>query len=50
MMLASGDGKARVVAQALEGAPVEAVPAALARDRDWYLDRAAAHQLSADAS
>jgi 6-phosphogluconolactonase len=44
-VLASGRGKARAVADALEG-PAARTPAALVRDRDWYLDRAAASALS----
>ena len=45
MMLASGASKAQAVALALEGAPTDEVPAALARDRDWFIDRALASRL-----
>lgn len=43
LVLATGDAKAAAVARALEGEvqPRE-VPARLVRERDWYLDRAAA--------
>jgi 6-phosphogluconolactonase len=46
IVLASGEAKAAAVAAALEGrvGPGE-VPARLMRDRDWYLDRAAASRL-----
>lgn len=44
LVLATGESKARAVALALEGA-AGAVPASLARDRDWFLDRAAAARL-----
>jgi 6-phosphogluconolactonase len=48
MVLASGEDKAAVVARALEGpqAP-KAVPAQLARRGTWFLDQAAASQLTA---
>jgi 6-phosphogluconolactonase len=45
-MLATGAEKAGVVARALEGeGTADEVPARLVRDRDWYLDRAAAARL-----
>ncbi len=44
LVLASGAGKASAVALALEGAE-HAVPAGLARQGDWYLDRDAAKGL-----
>jgi 6-phosphogluconolactonase len=48
LVLATGAEKAAAVARAFEGdgAPRE-VPARLVRERDWYLDRAAAAKLSA---
>lgn len=46
LVLASGEEKAEAVARALEGPP-RTVPAAVARGRDWYLDRAAAGALAA---
>ena len=47
MVLATGAGKAAAVAAALEGeGTVREVPARLARDRLWYLDRAAAAKLA----
>ena len=50
LVLATGTEKAEAVARALEG-DVEAreLPARLVRDRDWYLDQAAAAGLSARA-
>jgi len=46
LVLASGEGKAAAVARALaaEGDP-HAVPSRLVRERDWYLDAAAARGL-----
>jgi 6-phosphogluconolactonase len=46
-VIATGSTKADAVARALEGdvTPLE-VPARLVRDRDWYLDRAAAERLA----
>lgn len=46
MMLASGDSKAHAVSMALEGEP-DAVPAALARAGEWWMDAAAAGLLKA---
>ena len=47
-VLVSGEEKAEAVARSLEGnADPRSVPAALLRDRDWYLDRAAARLLGA---
>jgi len=45
VVMASGANKARAVADALEG-PRGRVPAALVREREWYVDRAAAGGLS----
>ena len=47
MMLATGEEKAEAVAAALAdaGDPL-LIPAALVRERDWYLDRASASRLS----
>lgn len=42
-VLAAGEAKAQAVASALDPATrVQECPAALVRDRDWYIDRAAA--------
>ena len=50
LVLATGTEKAEAVARALEGdAGPRDLPARLVRDRDWYLDRAAAARLSARA-
>jgi 6-phosphogluconolactonase len=48
LVLVTGDGKSRAVVRALEepGGP-EACPARLVRDREWFLDRAAASLLDA---
>ncbi len=47
-VLVSGDEKAEAVARSLEGnADPRSIPATLLRDRDWYLDRAAARGLHA---
>src|SRR5262249_2311151 len=47
LVLATGAGKAEAVAAALEGnAEPRELPARLVRERDWYLDRAAAAMLA----
>jgi 6-phosphogluconolactonase len=42
LVLATGAGKAQALANALAPGDPAAVPARLARDREWYVDRAAA--------
>jgi 6-phosphogluconolactonase/glucosamine-6-phosphate isomerase/deaminase len=50
LVLATGAVKAGAVARALEGDEnAREIPARLVRDRDWFLDRAAAAELRAHA-
>lgn len=45
LVIAWGSGKAEAVARALEDGPADEVPARLARDGTWIIDRAAASRI-----